>query len=204
MVTIVKFAMQHGYDERQCARLIFWLGIGSLTFRVPLAYVADRTGPRAAVITSLYAFGAVVIAAGCSVGAHYYGVFVFYSINLGGFMGVTLALTPPMMAAMVPAEKSPGAVRETTLAFTLIGLAYMLSSLAGLLFPSELNHAWLVCGVFVLLGAALVHLSTAADSRICSARFHGTCAMTSASADARSSSRSLCSDAVTSDIQAGL
>jgi MFS family permease len=163
IVTVVRFAEHHGWEGQKSTMLVSCLGIGSLSFRVPISLLADATGPRTILIGVLYLYGVLLLCAGGGLLVHLYGALVVYAVCWGGLLGSFMAIVAPMMAAIVRDDKHM--VQATTMAFTCVGCGFMVGpAVAGGLFR-DLDQALLFCGVCVIGGAGAVHMSVAADRR---------------------------------------
>ena len=155
IVTLVEFAVQNGWRLEDSSWLVGFVGVGGLTFRLPVSAAADLTGPRQAIVAILYLDGILLACAGSGILVDNFSVMIAYSVSFGGLLGCFLTITAPMMAALAEAEHM---THVTTLAFTCVGSGFMAGpAVLVAVFPANLNHAVLSSGILVILGGAVVH-----------------------------------------------
>lgn len=155
IVTLVEFAVQNGWRLEDGSWLVGFVGVGGLTFRVPVSAAADLTGPRRAILAILYLDGILLACAGSGVLVDFFPVMIAYSVSFGGLLGCFLTITAPMMAALA---EDAHMTHVTTLAFTCVGSGFMAGpAVLVAVFPENLKHAVLSSGILVILGAAVVH-----------------------------------------------
>jgi MFS family permease len=122
IVHIVRMATTVGMPSRDASGLLIWLASGSLSFRLPIGFVADPLGRRRTLVLLLLAYALVVVLAAVPVLAASFTYLRLHAFVAGGLTGSFLSVV-----ASVPAELLPPGHKTlgTAAIFTPIGFGVM-------------------------------------------------------------------------------